>query len=624
MQPRVEAGRITEMEYVFGVLELESGKTLRFELPWDQGFQVGWRVLVTFGAKGQVVRVGLDLSPIGMTEVDASSLDKVQARFDEMIAQGPLTTEQRELFGAVIESHRHSMGKEARKLRDRIERALAGDTLPLTDDDPWAAAARGELATIGERAAWLELLALDGSGAKPTKKWLATATALVQRIGVRAFADTVRRWFALVSARPVVRDEDSWFTPAMGDTNSDALKNLVWACGTIDDPQASEPLAVALGDLAVRCFTKIPGVGALSTKAGNACIHVLSQLPGMRAVAQLSRLGSRVRYRQALALVDKAKLECARRAGVSAIDLEELSLPAFGLDVEGRARVELGEHVAELAIVEDKVTLTFFEGDKRLKSVPAAVKSAHAEALAELKTTHKELAALVPTVRARLERWMFEPRTWPLADLRARYLDHPLVARLARRVIYAIGEHASVIFFDGRPLDRAGKEIALGDDAQLSLWHPLGRPADEIAEWRSFLASLDVTQPFKQVDRELYLPGDERDAHEASRFSGRIVRQHALAALLRERGWSYSLMGTFDGGNVPTKQLAAYDLTVELDVDVPAEAQVGDSGIYLHVLTGGVRFHRDRRTLRIADVPARCFSEVMRDVDLFVSGSRLH
>ncbi|MEP6861216.1 MAG: hypothetical protein ABJE66_11370 [Deltaproteobacteria bacterium] len=29
----------------------------------------------------------------------------------------------------------------------------------------------------------------------------------------------------------------------------------------------------------------------LSTKAGNACIYVLSQLPGLRAVAQLSRLG---------------------------------------------------------------------------------------------------------------------------------------------------------------------------------------------------------------------------------------------------------------------------------------------------------------------------------------------
>lgn len=621
MLPRIEAGRIARIEDVFGEVELASGERRKFELPWDRGWRAGWRVLVTLGSEDRIVRVELDLAPIGMREREASDLERVRARFDELTAQGPLTPEQRELFGAVIESHRHEMGKEARKLRDRIERALAGDTLPLTDDDPWAAAARGDLATIAARGAWLELLALAGDGARPTKKWLAAAGALVQRIGVAAFTETVRRWFALVAPRPVVRDAENWYAPAMGDANADALRNLVWACATIDDPATSELLAVALGDVAVRCFTKIRGVGALSMKAGNACIYVLSQLPGSRAVAQLSRLGSRLRYKQALALVDKAKLECARRAGVSPIDLEELSLPAFGLDVEGRARLELGAYTAELAIADDKVTLTFLDGAKRLKSAPAALKAEHGDELAELKTTHKELAALVPTVRARLERWMFEPRAWSLADLRARYLDHPLVARLARRVIYTTGD-TSVVFFDGRPLARTGQEVALADDAQLSLWHPLGRPAEEVAEWRSFLAALEVTQPFKQVDRELYLLADEADAHESSRFAGHLVRQHQFAALLRERGWTYSLMGAFDGGTAPTKHLPTYDLSVELDVDVPEEAEVADSGIYLQVVTNGVRFVRDRRSLALAAVPARCFSEVMRDVDLFVSGAR--
>lgn len=403
----------------------------------------------------------------------------------------------------------------------------------------------------------------------------------------------------------------------MGDANTVALKNLVWACGTIDEPHASEQLAIAIGDLAVRCFTKIRGVGALSTKAGNACIYVLSQLPGLRAVAQLSRLGSRVRYKQALALVDKAKLECARRAGVSQIDLEEISLPTFGLDVEGRSRIALGDYTAELAIVNDKAALTFFDGDRRLKSIPAALKSS--DELAELKSAQKELAALVPTVRARLERWMIEPRSWSLADLRARYLDHPLVARLARRVIFTT-DTTPVIFFDGFPLGVEGKEVAVAEDTQLTLWHPLGRPPGEVAGWRHLLASLDVTQPFKQVDRELYLVDEEEpNAHESTRFAGRAVRQHQLAALLRERGWTYSLMGDFDSANTPTKQLQTHDLRVELDVDVPQAAQTSDAGIYVEVVTGGVRFLRNGQSLKLTDVPARCLSEVLRDVALFVS-----
>jgi hypothetical protein len=619
--PRIEPGRITAIADAYGTVELDSGESVRFEWEWDTGLRAGWRVLVTFGSRGDIVRVGLDLAPIGMTEIEATDLAKIAARFDEMVAAKPLTDEQRTLFVHLLEASSYWMTKPARKIRDRIERALAGDTLPLSDEDPWAAAARADLPGLAQRDAWIALLTLAGDGSKPTKKWLAAARAHVEAIGVVAFVQMVRRWFALVAPRPVVRDENSYFTPAMNDTNADALKNLVWACGTIDDPTTSEQLAAVIGDVAVKCFTKIPGVGALSTKAGNACIHVLSQLPGMRAVAQLSRLGSRLRYKQALALVEKAKLECARRAGVSPIDLEELSLPAFGLDVEGRARIELGSYTAEVAIVEDKATLTFLDGTKRLKSVPEAIKTAHREELAELKATQKELGALVPTVRIRLERWMFEPRSWSLVDLRARYLDHPLVARLARRVIYAAGD-TSVIFFDGFPVDRAGKEVALADDAQLSLWHPLGRPPEEVAEWRAFLQSIDVTQPFKQVDRELYLVAGEAEELSSARFAGHVLRQHQLAALLRERGWTYSLMGAFDGGNTPTKQLPTYDLTVQFDVDVPFEAPTADSGIYLQVATDRIRFLRGGQTLALADVPARCFSEVMRDIDLFVSGSR--
>jgi hypothetical protein len=612
--PRVEPGRITAVDHPFYDIELDTGERLNAAIPFGYGYRAGWRVLVTFGSMGQIVRVGRDLSLIGMTELEATNLANVEARLEVMLAEAPLTAEQREMFATVVALHRDAASKTARRLADRMARSLGGDTLPITIDDAWASTARTDLATIAQRESWVGLLSLEGSSSKPTKKWNAAASAEVQRIGIAAFVDTVRRWFALVGPRPMAAP--------MGDANSDGLRNLVWACATVDDPKASEQLAVAVGDLAVRCFTKIPNVGAVATKVGNACIYVLSQLPGMRAVSQLSRLGSRLRYKQALALVEKAKLACAKRAGVSPIDLEELALPTFGLDVDCRTHVEVSGYVAEIAVSpDDKVSLTFFDGDKALKSVPAALKST--EELAEVKALHKELASLVPTVRARLERWMFEPRSWSLADLRARYLDHPLVGRLARRVIFATGD-TSVVFFDGRPLDRTGREVELVDTAVLSLWHPLGRSDDEVSGWRSFLATLDITQPFKQIDREIYLVAGEADAYESARFSGHTLRQHQLAALLRERGWTYSLMGAFDSDNTPTKRIPMYDVTVTFDVDVPYfDSPTADSGIYLEVTTGRVRFMRDDSALQLAEVPARCFSEVMRDIDLFVSGARV-
>lgn len=590
------------------IVLLDSGERVSYTR-YVFDYSEGRRVLVTRRPNDQVIVV-LDLSGIGLTHEEARDTANVLERFDALLARGPLTADQRELFEAVLELH-EPMGKSARLLRDRIQRRLAGDHLPLSSEDPWAALARQDIEASPHRATWLVLIQLADDGSKPTKKWLKLATELVATIGTRTFIDRVRTWFAKVAPRPVVRDERNWFTPAMVDANSDALRNLVWACSTISGERETDLLAVIAGDLAVRCFTKIPGVGALSTRGGNACIYVLSQLPGLRAVAQLSRLGSRLRYRQAIALVEKAKGEAAKRAGMEPIDLEELALPTFGLDVTGRTRIPIDAYEAELGVAGDDVTLTWYGGGKRLKAAPAAVK-AHAD-FKELKTTHKELAALVPTLRARLERWMMEPREWTLADLRTRYLDHPLAAPFARRLLYVAGKRV-VIFVDGYPLGVDGKQLDLADETKLSLWHPLGRPASELAAWRKLLDALGVTQPIKQIDREIYAA----DTKAAAKFAGKTVRQHQFAALCRERGWSYRLQGQFDGANTPTKVIAAYGLEVALEAE-PAGEEVAASGIYVHLRTGNVRFSRAGKTVKPGDVPARCFSEAMRDVDLLVT-----
>jgi len=614
----VERGRIVRNDgfRTAALVELDSGEQLQFSPTWEMGHLAEDRRVLVTRRGSMVLQIVLDLSPIGLTEGDARHYERVRTQLDELLANGALTEEQRELFDALLELDVYAtMGKEGRMLRDRLERGLAGDHLPLSSEDPWAALARQDIEASAQRATWLALIELEGDGAKPTKKWHKAATELVATLGAAVFIDHVRRWFAKVAPRPVVRDERNWFTPAMVDINSAALRNLVWACSTISGERETETLAVLVGDLAVRCFTKIPGVGALSTKAGNACIYVLSQLPGLRAVAQLSRLGSRLRYRQAIALVEKAKGEAAKRAGMDPIDLEELALPTFGLDVTGRTRIPIGEYEAELAVVGEDVTLTWYGGGKRLKATPAAVKAD--PELKELKTTHKELAALIPALRYRLERWMMEPRGWRLEDLRTRYLDHPLAAPFARRLLYTTGranDDRAVIFLDGFPLDVHGKQVELADDTVLELWHPLGRPPAELAAWQQLLASLGVTQPIKQLDREIYVA----DAKGASRFAGKIVRQHQFAALCRERGWTYRLQGTFDSANTPTKALPAYGLQVELEAE-PAGGEVAGSGIFVSLRTGNVRFSRNGKTVKPADVPARCFSEAMRDVDLLVT-----
>src|SRR5262249_15961349 len=116
----------------------------------------------------------------------------------------------------------------------------------------------------------------------------------------------------------------------------------------------------------------------------------------------------------------------------------------------------------------------------------------------------------------------------------------------------------------------------------------------------------------------------------SNRFAAHIVRQHQLSALCRERGWQFNLMGEWDSHNTPQLELPRHGLRAEFDVDFEEQPDVSGHIIYLTIATGRVRFfpieekrkrfelRRPPRALPLAGIPPLVFSEVMRDVDLFV------
>jgi hypothetical protein len=107
------------------------------------------------------------------------------------------------------------------------------------------------------------------------------------------------------------------------------------------------------------------------------------------------------------------------------------------------------------------------------------------------------------------------------------------------------------------------------------------------------------------------------------RFAGHMLRYRQASALMRARGWQAAFLGPWTGGghSEATRVLGAWrasfghDLIGEID-------QLANEARYCS--TEHVRFERRRddggwTTTRLADVPATIFSEVMRDVDLFVA-----
>ena len=501
--------------------------------------------------------------------------------------------------------------------------------VPLDRADAWAALAEDDLAGLleVERARWRSLLAHARSSAasQPTKQWIRAAASLIEEIGAEPYLATVGRWFREV--RPLIREARAANPLALlllREANSDVLKGLVWGCAASGGRDAAGIVA----DLAAVCYRKIPGRGPVSPKIGNACLVALEKMGDPNAVAHLSRLRNKIKYVVAQRLVQRALETAAARAGLTVAELEEVSLPTFGLHADHGFDESLASFTAEIRITpraELKTTWRSAEGMPQ-KSVPAEVKSGAADEWKDLKQTLAEIGKLLEAQRHRIERLFRIERTWHFPDWKERYLDHPLVAPFARRLIWRFvcpnADPVLGIWRAGRLIDASDRPLPkFTADTVVALWHPITSDVATVRAWREWLLARQVTQPTKQAHREIYLLTDAERATGvySNRFAAQILRQHQFVALAQERGWKYRLQGAFDSANRPELILPEWNLRAEFWVELMGDDRFSSSGVNLHVATDQVRILRDREDMPLAEVPALAFSEIMRDVDLFVS-----
>jgi hypothetical protein len=544
----------------------------------------------------------------------------------------------------------HGWGREEQQLQRDVDELLGNASplskLPVEPGEPWAEAVLATLADKSSMAAakWADFVkyvsASDGS--KPTGKWLKGAKQQIDAVGVDAFRRCAVEWLTLAvkpRTKPLEQGQVAYGWDMSFDIYSDkneaVLKGLAWACGAAQDAT----LNGALGALAEACYTKIRNYGPRSPKVGNACLISLISLPGQEPRAELSRLKAKVKQPTARKMIDKAIGVSAAAAGMTPDDLEELAVGTYGLTEVGRGERKVGAYTVELKIAgTTKVELNFTDAKgKSRASVPADLKDGKdAAAFKEIQQQSKDLAKMLPALRDRIERLPMSRRELPTSAWRARYLDHPVVATIARRLIWTFGagekSDISGAWLDGTLVDANDKPLRKldEDETRVRLWHPVGSPPADVLAWRQFLQRHEITQPFKQAYREVYLLTDaeRRTATYSNRFAAHVLRQSQFAALCTQRGWTYRLMGSWDGGGdtTPSVELPAWKLRAEYWL-TGGEGDEDDrfNAVAQHVFTDQVRFYKagESEPMPIADVPPLALSEVMRDVDLFVGVASL-
>lgn len=543
---------------------------------------------------------------------------------EKNVRQSGLTDNIRDALRMLPAPPQHwSWSAEERKRANLVEYLLDNSLkIEVNKNDVWGNSVHSFMASLDEesRLKWTDLLlhckSADGKG-QPTQKWLKEAKPKVEVIG-SAFIQPMSGWLELVKANiqeihKTSHDPNHY----LRDQNEEIFKALIWCTPFVNDPSLNN----SLEDYAMWAYKKLHGIGAISAKTGTAAMYAFSMLPVKEGVSRISKFRAKIKNQTILKSINKVLRTVAEHHEVGMDEMEELSVPSFNI-TDGEIRLPLDNCTAVYSVKDDE--LLFENNGKLQKSVPSDIKEKFDKDIKLLKGQIKEIKTLLPVVEFRLEQTYLGNRSWDYKAWRELYLDHPLSSTIASKLIwhFSSGDQKGQAFYDdGKFVDAKGSEVSWmnTDNTEVRLWHPIGFNSETIVAWRDFLRKREIVQPFKQAYREVYLltEAELRTGIYSNRFAAHIIRQQQFLALCKQRGWKYTIQGTWDSHNVPTLKLTAYDMFAEFIVNADYEG-VNDMGIFTHVATDQVRFTRDAHPVPLQDVPALVFTEVMRDVDLFV------
>ena len=611
--------------------------------------------------------------------IRASSSDRrpFQAAFDALLlqaeqqaAQTPLTDGERHVLyllrASWISGPPLGIATEINRLTDLVGDARAFFLVP---GEAWTDDLNDDLTTLPrrEREAWIVLLkhALSATAARPTAKWLKTGEKLLDVIGRDKALAAHNRWLPRVTqGRSIARlgaypGAARAASDLMNEENATCLRGLLWltpALGRDRSDGGPTDLMRTVAAVATSAYRKVPGIGPRAIKVGNAAVYALSEMGSPEAVGHLAMLKVRVKFGTAQKEIDKAFNTAAEALSLPRDQIEEMAVPSYGLDSVGVRREAFadGEYIAELRVAGRDVDLQWSRADgKAQKSVPAKVKTDHKEELKELQGAAKDIASMLPAQSERLDAMFLLEKRWPAAVWRERYLDHPLIGTLARRLIWtftANGSTSAGAWAGAAIVDVSDNPLDVPNDAEVELWHPIGRSIEDVLAWRQWIETHEIRQPFKQAHREVYLLTDaERNTETYSnRFAAHVLRQHQYNALCAARGWKNKLRLMVDDTYPPaSRDLPHWGLRAEYWVEGAGTeygTDTNESGVFLHVVTDQVRFYRVgaaqnrahaggggytsaaagpgtrgvNEPLPLDEIPALVLSEIMRDVDLFV------
>lgn len=277
------------------------------------------------------------------------------------------------------------------------------------------------------------------------------------------------------------------------------------------------------------------------------------------------------------------------------------------------AVVTIDETVIELGITDlGKTTIKVTKAGKTLKNIPAKLRKD--KQVVALKDNKNYLSKQYSRTRLSLENAMVNEDEFSAKEIHE-LMQHPIVkAMLQNLVLYVPEKEISGFYNNGTLVDTDGKVQALAEDDVLLIAH--ASHLHQSVAWdlyQKYVFAERITQPFKQIFRELYLiTNDEREhSNRSERYQGHQIQPKKTVALLRGRGWTVSMEDGLQ--KVYHKQGFIATMYAMADWFSPSDAEAPTLEV--------IQFHSidSYKNIPLTEIPPVIFSEIMRDIDLVVS-----
>ncbi|MBL1078986.1 DUF4132 domain-containing protein [Nocardia sp. 2] len=275
-------------------------------------------------------------------------------------------------------------------------------------------------------------------------------------------------------------------------------------------------------------------------------LNVLAAIGTDLALMQLNGIAEKVKFNGIKTLATEKIARIAQERGLSTEQLGDRLVPDLGLRQDGTLYLDYGPRAFVIGLDEQLRPTINDAGGAARKTLPKPGASDDPE-LAP--TAHRAFAAFKKDVKAvagiqlrRLEEAMVLGRRWTAAEHRQLFIEHPLIGRLTRRLVWATFDADGAVTGsfrvaeDGSLADARDDELSFPEDTTVGVAHPL-HLGDTRSAWGEIFADYELLQPFPQLDRETHrLTDAEAAAHRLDRLE-RIEVPAGNPMRLVARGW---------------------------------------------------------------------------------------